>query len=144
MSITAQVTRTHPVHPELVSGTFICLDCQTAVKNVLQQFKYTQVLQLKCTINRFNGGMCECLMCNIAEYMSKSTMFESATIQSRSKQLEVRRLSKSAHPRDTIGVAARMYTAQSRSHIEERVRGEDASRRSMRVHRHIDCSARCN
>lgn len=43
MSITAQVTRTHPVHPELVSGTFICLDCQTVVKNVQQQFKYTQV-----------------------------------------------------------------------------------------------------
>jgi len=42
MSITAQVTRTHPVHPELVSGTFVCLDCQTVVKNVLQQFKYTQ------------------------------------------------------------------------------------------------------
>ena len=39
MSITAQVTRTHPVHPELVSGTFICLDCQTVIKNVLQQFK---------------------------------------------------------------------------------------------------------
>lgn len=42
MSITAQVTRTHPVHPELVSGTFVCLDCQTVIKNVLQQFKYTQ------------------------------------------------------------------------------------------------------
>jgi DNA replicative helicase MCM subunit Mcm2 (Cdc46/Mcm family) len=41
--ITAQVTRTHPVHPELVNGTFICLDCQTIIKNVLQQFKYTQV-----------------------------------------------------------------------------------------------------
>jgi DNA replication licensing factor MCM6 len=43
MSITAQVTRTHPVHPELVSGTFVCLDCQTVVKNITQQFKYTQV-----------------------------------------------------------------------------------------------------
>jgi len=43
MSITAQVTRTHPVHPELVSGTFTCLDCQTVIKNVQQQFKYTQV-----------------------------------------------------------------------------------------------------
>lgn len=42
MSITAQVTRTHPVHPELVSGTFICLDCSTVIKNVAQQFKYTQ------------------------------------------------------------------------------------------------------
>jgi DNA replication licensing factor MCM6 len=42
MSITAQVTRTHPVHPELVSGTFMCLDCSTVIKNVAQQFKYTQ------------------------------------------------------------------------------------------------------
>ena len=29
--ITGQVVRTHPVHPELVSGTFRCLDCQTSV-----------------------------------------------------------------------------------------------------------------
>jgi DNA replication licensing factor MCM6 len=46
MSITAQVTRTHPVHPELVSGTFTCLDCQTVIKNVQQQFKYTQVIKI--------------------------------------------------------------------------------------------------
>lgn len=47
MSITAQVTRTHPVHPELVSGTFVCLDCQTVIKNVTQQFKYTQPTSCK-------------------------------------------------------------------------------------------------
>lgn len=46
MSITAQVTRTHPVHPELVSGTFTCLDCSTVIKNVAQQFKYTQVISI--------------------------------------------------------------------------------------------------
>ncbi|XP_046687429.1 LOW QUALITY PROTEIN: DNA replication licensing factor Mcm6-like, partial [Homalodisca vitripennis] len=40
--ITGQVVRTHPVHPELVLGTFLCLDCQTIVKDVEQQFKYTQ------------------------------------------------------------------------------------------------------
>ncbi|XP_018568170.1 DNA replication licensing factor Mcm6 [Anoplophora glabripennis] len=39
--ISGQVIRTHPVHPELVSGTFTCLDCQTPIKNVEQQFKYT-------------------------------------------------------------------------------------------------------
>ncbi|XP_066153716.1 DNA replication licensing factor Mcm6 [Euwallacea fornicatus] len=39
--ISGQVIRTHPVHPELVSGTFQCLDCQTVIKNVEQQFKYT-------------------------------------------------------------------------------------------------------
>ncbi|XP_019875892.1 DNA replication licensing factor Mcm6 [Aethina tumida] len=40
--ISGQVIRTHPVHPELVSGTFVCLDCQTVIKNVEQQFKFTQ------------------------------------------------------------------------------------------------------
>lgn len=39
--ISGQVVRTHPVHPELVSGTFLCLDCQTEVRDVEQQFKYT-------------------------------------------------------------------------------------------------------
>lgn len=34
-----QVIRTHPVHPELVSATFVCLDCQTVIKDVEQQFK---------------------------------------------------------------------------------------------------------
>ncbi|CAG0901705.1 unnamed protein product [Darwinula stevensoni] len=42
LRITGQVVRTHPVHPELVSGTFTCLDCQTVIPNVEQQFKYTQ------------------------------------------------------------------------------------------------------
>lgn len=37
--ISGQVVRTHPVHPELVSGTFTCMDCQTVIKNVEQQFK---------------------------------------------------------------------------------------------------------
>lgn len=40
--ISGQVVRTHPVHPELVSGTFLCLDCQGMIKDVEQQFKYTQ------------------------------------------------------------------------------------------------------
>ncbi|RZF45302.1 hypothetical protein LSTR_LSTR011118 [Laodelphax striatellus] len=40
--ISGQVVRTHPVHPELVFGTFTCLDCQTVVKNIEQQFKFTQ------------------------------------------------------------------------------------------------------
>lgn len=37
--ISGQVIRTHPVHPELVSGHFTCLDCQTDVPSVEQQFK---------------------------------------------------------------------------------------------------------
>ena len=43
LRITGQVVRTHPVHPELVLGTFKCADCQTMISDVEQQFKYTQV-----------------------------------------------------------------------------------------------------
>ncbi|XP_059200674.1 DNA replication licensing factor MCM6 isoform X1 [Centropristis striata] len=39
--ISGQVVRTHPVHPELVSGTFVCMDCQALIKDVPQQFKYS-------------------------------------------------------------------------------------------------------
>lgn len=39
--ISGQVVRTHPVHPELVSGTFVCMDCQAVIKDVPQQFKYS-------------------------------------------------------------------------------------------------------
>lgn len=39
--ISGQVVRTHPVHPELVFGTFMCLDCQTEIRGVEQQFKFT-------------------------------------------------------------------------------------------------------
>ncbi|KAM4705093.1 maternal DNA replication licensing factor mcm6-like [Rhinophrynus dorsalis] len=42
LRISGQVVRTHPVHPELVSGIFLCMDCQSVVKDVEQQFKYTQ------------------------------------------------------------------------------------------------------
>lgn len=41
--ISGQVVRTHPVHPELVKGTFICSDCNTVISGIEQQFKYTQV-----------------------------------------------------------------------------------------------------
>ncbi|MCO5597380.1 hypothetical protein L7F22_051456 [Adiantum nelumboides] len=41
-SVSGVVTRTSEVRPELLSGTFKCLDCGAVVKNVEQQFKYTQ------------------------------------------------------------------------------------------------------
>uniref|UniRef100_A0A0K0CV24 MCM_OB domain-containing protein n=1 Tax=Angiostrongylus cantonensis TaxID=6313 RepID=A0A0K0CV24_ANGCA len=44
--ITGQVVRTHPVHPELSRATFICEDCGVTVRNVEQQFRYTQVCLL--------------------------------------------------------------------------------------------------
>ena len=43
VSVTGVVTRTSEVRPELLQGTFKCLDCGNVVKNVEQQFKYTEV-----------------------------------------------------------------------------------------------------
>ncbi|KAI1723260.1 MCM2/3/5 family domain-containing protein [Ditylenchus destructor] len=46
LRISGQVVRTHPVHPELCYGTFVCDDCGVTTSNVPQQFKYTQ--PIKC------------------------------------------------------------------------------------------------
>lgn len=40
--INGQVVRTHSVHPELSRATFVCEDCGVTIRNVLQQFRYTQ------------------------------------------------------------------------------------------------------
>ncbi|ORX58381.1 DNA replication licensing factor MCM6 [Piromyces finnis] len=42
VAITGTVTRTSEVRPELLYGTFRCLDCGTIVKDVEQQFKYSE------------------------------------------------------------------------------------------------------
>uniref|UniRef100_A0A0N5A275 DNA replication licensing factor MCM6 n=1 Tax=Parastrongyloides trichosuri TaxID=131310 RepID=A0A0N5A275_PARTI len=50
VSIVGQIVRTHPVHPELYKATFSCEDCGTVVRDVEQQFKYTQ--PTKCSNNQ--------------------------------------------------------------------------------------------
>ncbi|VDK53845.1 unnamed protein product [Anisakis simplex] len=45
--ISGQVVRTHPVHPELSKGAFVCDDCEMLIKNVEQQFRYSPPAQ--CT-----------------------------------------------------------------------------------------------
>lgn len=42
VSVTGVVTRTSEVRPELLQGTFRCLECGGVIKNVEQQFKYTE------------------------------------------------------------------------------------------------------
>ncbi|KAK7303820.1 hypothetical protein RJT34_14737 [Clitoria ternatea] len=42
VSVTGVVTRTSEVRPELLQGNFKCLDCGGIIKNVEQQFKYTE------------------------------------------------------------------------------------------------------
>lgn len=45
VSVTGVVTRTSEVRPELLQGTFKCLECGGVIKNVEQQFKYTEVVK---------------------------------------------------------------------------------------------------
>ncbi|KFD66079.1 hypothetical protein M514_00771 [Trichuris suis] len=47
VSINGQVVRTYQVHPELYRGYFTCVECNTVIDGVAQEFKYTQPLQ--CT-----------------------------------------------------------------------------------------------
>ncbi|RYR13277.1 hypothetical protein Ahy_B04g070362 isoform E [Arachis hypogaea] len=42
VSVTGVVTRTSEVRPELIQGTFKCLECGGVIKNVEQEFKYTE------------------------------------------------------------------------------------------------------
>lgn len=44
-SISGTVTRTSEVRPELIYGTFQCSECKGIVRDVEQQFKYTEVSQ---------------------------------------------------------------------------------------------------
>jgi DNA replication licensing factor MCM6 len=54
MSISGTVTRTTEVRPELMYGSFRCLDCGTLHKNVEQQFKYTE--PPKCLDHQCNNS----------------------------------------------------------------------------------------
>lgn len=50
-SICSTVTRTSEVRPELLLGSFLCLDCNNIVPDVEQQFKYTEVSVPQCSIH---------------------------------------------------------------------------------------------
>lgn len=43
LSISGTVTRTSEVRPELLFGTFACGDCGSVIRDVEQEFKYTEV-----------------------------------------------------------------------------------------------------
>ncbi|ORY28278.1 putative DNA unwinding-related protein [Naematelia encephala] len=56
VSISGTVTRTSEVRPELVSGTFVCENCKFVIRDVEQQFKYTEpILCQNGTCNNRSG-----------------------------------------------------------------------------------------
>ena len=50
IKIKGQVVRTHPVHPELMSGSFSCNDCGSKCDDVVQQFKVSSNLKFSCLV----------------------------------------------------------------------------------------------
>lgn len=67
------VTRTSEVRPELFLGTFKCLECGAIIRNVEQQFKYTQ--PLVCTAAHCgNRCLAKQLPKSYAEYVSACTL----------------------------------------------------------------------
>ncbi|OAF66036.1 hypothetical protein A3Q56_06215, partial [Intoshia linei] len=79
--IVGQVVRTHPVHPELVTGSFMCAECQTIIKDIEQQFKYTQ------------PSVCPNKLCNnpskfiLIQHLSKFVDFQKVRIQETQNEL---------------------------------------------------------
>lgn len=47
ISVCGTVTRTTEVRPELLFGTFQCMDCQSIQRDIEQQFKYTEPIKCK-------------------------------------------------------------------------------------------------
>ena len=60
VSVSGVVTRTSEVQRELLQGNFKCLNCGGVIKNVDQQFKYTQVLVqfLYFYFHHYNSLLC--------------------------------------------------------------------------------------
>ncbi|XVF19290.1 hypothetical protein REPUB_Repub11eG0097500 [Reevesia pubescens] len=57
VSVTGVVTRTSEVRPELFQGTFKCLECGSVIKNVEQQFKYTEPTTCETSKNIHAGSL---------------------------------------------------------------------------------------
>ncbi|KAG6402110.1 hypothetical protein SASPL_138982 [Salvia splendens] len=59
VAVSGVVTRTSEVRPELLQGTFKCLECGSVIKNVEQQFKYTEpIICMNATCqNRTNWAL---------------------------------------------------------------------------------------
>lgn len=117
-TISGQVVRTHPVHPELCRAVFICDECQSEIKYIEPQFKYTQV--------RYFGEVLAPIQIQIVVFGANSKpmtaagevhqqhVHEPVAVHTRRAPLRVRRLPESAHSRGAGGAAARLHSAQVR------------------------------
>ncbi|KAK6154795.1 hypothetical protein DH2020_009043 [Rehmannia glutinosa] len=81
VSVSGVVTRTSEVRPELLQGSFKCLECGNVIKNVEQQFKYTEpIICMNATCqNRTNWAL--------LRQESKFTDWQRVRVQETSKEI---------------------------------------------------------
>ncbi|ETO19702.1 hypothetical protein RFI_17525 [Reticulomyxa filosa] len=92
-SVSGTVTRTSEVRPELLFGTFECMECRNIEKYVKQQFKYTE----KAT----NWKVCV-MMDTTASSVYQSTMSKPSEMDVGCREKQVCRLAKGPHPRELV------------------------------------------
>ncbi|KAL5997624.1 MCM DNA helicase complex subunit mcm6 [Asimina triloba] len=81
VSVAGVVTRTSEVRPELLQGTFKCLECGSVIKNVDQQFKYTEpIICVNATCQKRNGWA-------LLRQESKFTDWQRVRMQETSKEI---------------------------------------------------------
>ena len=108
LRVSGQVVRTHPVHPELVSASFLCLECQTRIPDVEQQFKYTQVPSAPA---RRSTSQPDPLLANCVQesYLSQQEAFPVGN-----ELLSLCGLPEGEGPRDAAGAASREHSTKAR------------------------------
>ena len=57
LTISATVTRTSEVRPELIKASFDCQACATTIEGIAQQFKYTEVRTDTLLLALFNRSL---------------------------------------------------------------------------------------
>jgi hypothetical protein len=73
ISVGGTVTRTSEVRPELIFATFICQECKNIVRDVEQQFKYTEVGKL--LIKSFDISIISSLIHKLPDTLSARARF---------------------------------------------------------------------
>ena len=118
LTIIGTVTRTSEVRPELVTGAFACLDCSTRVRNVEQQFKYTEVTLQTRRRGRPNGagrahGPDCCLPRCPASDLHERDVPEPVQLGAPRRRVALRRLAACACPRELVRDPGGLDAAQA-------------------------------
>lgn len=95
-SISGTVTRTSEVRPELIYGTFVCHECKGVVRDVEQQFKYTEVASR--LFLRVRDLELTLLASSIAHRLPQPHLLEPHGMEALDRAVQVLRLAEGSYP----------------------------------------------